>query len=71
VSTWNDLSAGYTTFLWFINDDESLTSISKLLIEDPESVLYLSVASLWEIGIKTSLGKLKMRLPFTEFMDDQ
>lgn len=59
------------TFLWFINDDASLSSAAKALIENPENVIYLSAASIWEMAIKVSLGKLEMPSPFTDFIDRQ
>lgn len=59
------------TFLWFINDDTSLSSTAKTLIEDPQNLIYLSVASIWEMAIKTSLGKLSIPSPFTSFIDNQ
>lgn len=59
------------TFLWFINDDASLSSTTKALIEDPENTIYLSVASIWEVAIKVSLDKLEMPSPFTDFIDEQ
>lgn len=58
-------------FLWFINDDPALSTSAKSLIEDPENTIYLSVASIWEMAIKISLGKLEMPSPFTDFIDDQ
>jgi PIN domain nuclease of toxin-antitoxin system len=42
-------------FLWFVNDDSSLNTLAKTLIEDPENTIYLSVASVWEMAIKISL----------------
>jgi PIN domain nuclease of toxin-antitoxin system len=59
------------TFLWFINDDVSLSSTARALIEEPENNIYLSVASIWEMAIKVSLGKLEMPSPFTDFIDEQ
>lgn len=59
------------TFLWFINDDRALSNTAKTLIENPESVIYLSVASLWEMAIKVSLGKLAVPFPFGDFIDTQ
>ena len=59
------------TFLWFINDDPSLSSTAKTLIENRENGIYLSVASIWEMAIKVSLGRLEMPSPFTDFIDDQ
>ena len=59
------------TFLWFINDDASLSFTAKTRIEDPENTIYLSVASIWEMAIKVSLDKLELPSPFTDFIDDQ
>lgn len=59
------------TFLWFINDAPELSIPAKTLIEDPENVIYLSIASLWEIAIKFSLSKLFIPSPFLEFISGQ
>jgi PIN domain nuclease of toxin-antitoxin system len=59
------------SFLWFINDEPILSTTAKMMIESPENIIYLSVASLWEIAIKVSLGKLEVPSPFTEFMVEQ
>lgn len=59
------------TFLWFVNDDPSLSSTARTLIEDPENIIYLSIASVWEMAIKTSLGKLEVPSPFADFIDKQ
>jgi PIN domain nuclease of toxin-antitoxin system len=46
--------------LWFFNGDQIIPpKIRKLMTEDPGHV-YISVASLWEIAIKFSLGKLEI-----------
>ena len=39
-----------------------------MLIESSEMV-YLSIASLWEIAIKVSLGKLSLNMPYMEFVE--
>lgn len=59
------------TFLWFINDDPSLSPSARSQIEERENVVYLSVASIWEMAIKVSLHKLEMPSPFGEFIDTQ
>ena len=59
------------TFLWFINDAPELSIPAKTFIEDPENIIYLSIASLWEIAIKFSLGKLFIPPPFLEFISSQ
>jgi PIN domain nuclease of toxin-antitoxin system len=48
------------TFLWFINADASLNATAQTLIEDGDNDIFLSVASLWEMAIKVSLGKLEV-----------
>ncbi len=55
-------------FLWFITDDRRLSSRAREIMEDPENDLLLSIASLWEIAIKASLGKLTLARPFGELM---
>lgn len=59
------------TFLWFINDDPVLSATARALIEVPENIIYLSIASLWEMAIKVSLGKLEIPSPFTGFINTQ
>jgi PIN domain nuclease of toxin-antitoxin system len=44
--------------LWLINEYEKLSSKASDLILDDNNELFLSVASLWEIAIKVSKGKL-------------
>jgi PIN domain nuclease of toxin-antitoxin system len=44
--------------------EEELKPLSSALrdcISDPRSLLYASVASLWEIAIKSRIGKLKLK----------
>jgi PIN domain nuclease of toxin-antitoxin system len=50
-------------FLWFIGGDTLLDPYARHLIEDPNNERYLSVASLWEITIKSSLGRLTVPTP--------
>lgn len=56
------------TFLWFISDDESLSATVSELLESPDNDLLLSIASLWEMAIKVSLGKLTLEMPFLPFV---
>ena len=55
------------TFLWFIDDNPRLSSEAKSLLESDNDLL-LSTASLWEIAIKFSLGKLGLPEPFEPFV---
>ena len=58
------------TFLWFINDSPQLSTEVKNLLES-EVDLALSVASLWEIAIKASLGKLTLPDTYDKFIPQQ
>lgn len=58
-------------FLWFIDDNPALSSDAKQLIEDADSEIVLSVASIWEMAIKVSHGKLTISQPFGVFMTEQ
>ncbi|MEO8734172.1 MAG: type II toxin-antitoxin system VapC family toxin [Flavobacteriales bacterium] len=46
--------------LWFHALDNRLSKNAIALIEAKENECYYSIISLWEIGIKHSLGKLKL-----------
>jgi len=48
------------SFIWFINGDPRFSARARQLIEDIGNVRFLSVASLWEIAIKMSIGKLNL-----------
>lgn len=56
-------------FLWFVTDDSKLSTSLKDLIEDEDNVIYLSVASLWEMSIKYNLGKLTLVPSYQEFVE--
>ncbi len=47
------------TLLWFLNEDQQLKPSTLELIENAD-LIYVSIASLWEIAIKYSLGKLSL-----------
>ena len=52
------------TALWFLAGDQRLSRRARDMIESDDNVRVLSDASLWEIAIKQSLGKLKLLEPF-------
>jgi PIN domain nuclease of toxin-antitoxin system len=58
------------TFLWFIDDSPQLSQKGKTLLE-ADNALLLSMASLWEIAIKLSLGKLTVKMPTEVLMTQQ
>ena len=50
-------------FLWFCQNDPSLSAVAKAIIEDPVNRKLVSLASCWEIAIKAGLGKLTLGEP--------
>lgn len=54
------------TFLWFISGHKLLSEKAQNAIESAESQSFLSIASLWEIGIKIRLNKLNIGMPFKD-----
>ncbi|MFM8307501.1 MAG: type II toxin-antitoxin system VapC family toxin [Microcystis aeruginosa] len=58
------------TFLWFINNSPQLSIDAKNLIESDVDLL-LSIASLWEIAIKVSIGKLTIPNTYDQFIPQQ
>jgi PIN domain nuclease of toxin-antitoxin system len=59
------------TFLWFIMGSPHLSAAARSLIEDAANEKFVSVASLWEIAIKLSIGKLTLSAPFDVLIPQQ
>ena len=59
------------TFLWFVDDNPHLSETARVLIESDDAQPFLSMASLWEIAIKISLGKLQLKQPYEIFTPEQ
>jgi PIN domain nuclease of toxin-antitoxin system len=59
------------TFLWFVIGSSNLSANARALIEDAANEKFLSVACLWEIAIKLSIGKLTLSAPFAVLISQQ
>ena len=56
------------TLLWFVEDAAALSDRARAAIEDLDNTPAYSIASVWEMAIKVSLGKLAMSRPlYPEF----
>lgn len=51
-------------FLWWLNNEKKLKNSVKGILEDPNNIVYVSVASAWELSIKL-LTKSQFRLKTT------
>ena len=57
------------TFIWFIEGDNQLSRLARKSIEKKGAVNFISIASLWEIAIKISLGKLELKTAFSKISE--
>jgi len=58
-------------FIWWVDQPEKLSPTALSALEDPANELLLSVASVWEMQIKTQLGRLKLSLPLSALVKNQ
>ncbi len=57
-------------FLWFILDSPQLSSKARAALVSTENTRSISIASVWEVSIKHSLGKLQLLDGLQEFIKD-
>ena len=55
--------------LWFQAGDPALSKAVEQAIRSEANEAYVSMISLWEIGLKHSIGKLPLRMPLEAFFD--
>jgi PIN domain nuclease of toxin-antitoxin system len=53
--------------LWWLEDSPRLSRRARRLLQAPDGTRLWSVASSWEVAIKTSMGGLALPVPFQEF----
>lgn len=59
------------TFIWFVTDNPKLSDTARVLINEGNNEILFSTASIWEMAIKQSTGKLSFGLPFRVFIEHQ
>ena len=60
------LDTNVLLFSWL--DSGSLSSVVRRIVESTENELYYSQASVWEISLKYSIGKLRLPAPPKEYV---
>ena len=58
-------------FIWWDSEPDKLSPPALTGCQDRTNTLLLSVASVWEMQIKSQLGKLKLNLPLAEVIEGQ
>lgn len=56
--------------IWLLEGNQKLSPKVRQVIEDETNSLYISIVSLWEIAIKSSLGKLQLETPLEKIVSD-
>ena len=55
--------------IWFINGSDNIPRKIKMIIDDPRSDIYVSIASIWEIVLKMNINKLTLTCHFDELFE--
>lgn len=56
-------------FIWFMEASPTFSPIAKSIMLDKNNEILISIASLWEISIKHSIGKLPLQRNYAELSD--
>lgn len=57
------------TLIWAMDDPSKLSEPAAASLQDPANDLLLSAATVWEMAIKISQGKLKLSLSYRMWME--
>jgi PIN domain nuclease of toxin-antitoxin system len=55
--------------IWAVDQPALLDSRARSALEDASSDVLISAATIWEIAIKTGLGKLTLSVPYRDWMN--
>ena len=59
------------SFLWLVTNDDNLSELARSVFLNPDSTLFVSAVTGFEISVKFSLGKLKLSEPPREFVENR
>ena len=59
------------TLIWFFSGNPKLSERVRILMENEEQVKLISLASVWEMGIKQSKSKLTLALTLEQYIRDK
>lgn len=54
--------------IWAVDEPAKLAATAVAALEDPASQLMLGAGTMWELSIKSGLGKLTLSSPFRQWM---
>lgn len=56
------------SLIWALDDPSKLGAAATAVLRAPENELLLSAGTMWELSIKCGLTRLKLSLPFRQWM---
>ena len=56
--------------IWLLEGDPQLSESKRNILSDPANEIFVSVASLWEIAIKFSIGKLALSKSLNDIVEE-
>lgn len=56
------------TLIWLFENNPRLSNRAKSIVIDETNDLFVSIASIWEMTIKSSLGKLNLSIPLWDLI---
>lgn len=57
--------------IWWSGESNKISSTVKNLLMDEGNTIFISFVSVWEIQIKSQLGKLELNVPLAKLIQDQ
>jgi PIN domain nuclease of toxin-antitoxin system len=58
-------------FLWWDSQPEKIPTGTLSVLEDPDNIVWLSLVSIWEVQIKTQMGKLVLNNSLDNLVQQQ
>src|SRR5262249_34488767 len=65
------LLADTHAFLWFVSGDARLSRTARRALERQSGAWGISAATVWEMAIKSAIGRLTLPTPVTEYIEDK
>lgn len=57
------------SLIWALDDPSRLGTNARAVLENPDNELAVSVGTIWELSIKTGIGKLSLSLPYRQWVE--
>jgi PIN domain nuclease of toxin-antitoxin system len=54
--------------IWYVGGETKLAPHLREILQDPHNLKMVSMVSLWEIAIKTNIGKLSISYPLDKLV---